>query len=72
MEPVLLNVFISSMEKTMECTLKKFAKDPNFGDAVSILEGRTAIQRNVDNLDDWANRNLIKFNHNRSPAPGID
>lgn len=56
----------------MECTLKKFAKDPNFGDAVSILEGRTAIQRNVDNLDDWANRNLIKFNHNRSPAPGID
>ena len=51
-EPVLLNVFISSLEEKTERTLKKFAKDLNLGDALSMLEGRITIQRNVDNLED--------------------
>lgn len=65
MEPVLLHVFIRSLEEKTEPTLKKFAKDPNLGDAVSMLEGSTTTQRKVDNLEDWANKNLIKFNHNK-------
>lgn len=64
-EPVLLNVLISSLEEKTEYTLKKFAKDSNLGDAVSTLEGRNIIWRTVYNLEDWANRNLIKFNHNK-------
>lgn len=65
MEPVLLHVFIRSLEEKTERTLKKFAEHPNLGDAVSMLEDSTTTQRKVDNLEDWANKNLIKFNHNK-------
>ena len=64
MKPVLLNV-LSTAWRRRQHTLKKSAKDPNLGDAVSRLTGQTTIQRNVDNLKDWANTNLIKLNHNK-------
>lgn len=64
-EPVLLEIFTSSLEEKTKCTLNEFEKTPNLGDAVSMPEGRTTIQGNVDYLENWTNRNLIKFNHNK-------
>lgn len=47
---------------------KRICTDPSFRGAVGILEGRTTIQRNRNNLEGWANRNLIKFSHNKCKA----
>lgn len=41
MEPVLLNVLTSSLQEKTEHILKEFAEDPNLGDAVRMLDGRT-------------------------------
>jgi len=43
-------------------TLSKFADDTKLGGVVDTLEGCAAIQQNLDNLESWVQRNLMKFN----------
>lgn len=49
----------------------KCADNTKFRETVDKLEGKAAVHRDLDGLEEWAKSNLMKLSvHMQSPAPG--
>ncbi|KAJ7411764.1 hypothetical protein BTVI_48691 [Pitangus sulphuratus] len=48
---ILFNIFLSDNDSGTECTLSNFADDAKMCDVVDMLEGRDAIQVDLDRLE---------------------
>ncbi|GAB0202997.1 mitochondrial enolase superfamily member 1 [Grus japonensis] len=60
--PALFNIFVGNMDSGIKCTLSKFDDNTKLCGVVNTLEGRDAIQRDLDRLERWACANSMKFN----------
>jgi len=62
LRPVLFKIFLGDMNSGVQCILSTSAGHTKLCGVVDTLEGRDAIQRDLDKLERCAYVNLMKFN----------
>ena len=75
---VLLKIFMNSPDERMEFTLSRFADQKKLGGVADTPESCDTIQQNLDKLESWVERNLLRFQkskrrvlHLGSPTPHV-
>ena len=56
-----LDTFINYIDSGIECTFSEFADNIMLSGAVDAIQGRYAIQRDLDMIGKWAHENLTGF-----------
>ena len=56
------NIILGNIDSGIQYTLTKFADDTKLSGAVDKLEGRDAIQSDLNRLERWVRDNLMKYN----------
>ncbi|GAB0203114.1 mitochondrial enolase superfamily member 1 [Grus japonensis] len=59
--PVLFNTYVNHLDEGTEGTLSKFVDNTELRGVAKTPQGCAAIQQDLDRLENWAERNLMKF-----------
>lgn len=62
LQPVSFNIFINYLDEEIGCNHSKFPDDITLSGSVDVLEGRKAVQKDLDRLDQWATASYTAFN----------
>ena len=65
MHPVLFIIFFSDLDEGIESTLSKFADDTEVEGMADTPAGCASIQQDLDRLESWAGRNLMRFKESK-------
>lgn len=64
-------IFITDLDDGTEWTLDKFVGNTKLGEVVGAADWNAAFQRDLNKLEKWASRKLLKFKKGevQSPTP---